>query len=291
MEILGIDNIFFQVGNVEEAIRFYESLGFVLKFKITRINAALFNIGNEEPGLLLFENEEPKPSRFWVEVASALEAQNTLSKGSLIETTTGFTFEVLDPWKNTIGFADYSKKLELSRKTKALLIRPLIESDILKIVSRYSFPWSTPEKTKILWDTYYQEQQDGIRTVAVLEESHEILGYGSLLRKPESPFFAEKNIPEINAIWIDEDHRRKGLGTSLIKWLEKLASHEGYNQIGIGVGLYRDYGPAQRLYFQLGYIPDGNGITYKGQPTVAGQFYALDDELIFWLTKTLKGNG
>jgi hypothetical protein len=44
---------------------------------------------------------------------------------------------------------------------------------------------------------------------------------------------------------------------ALIKWLENLASQEGYNEIGIGVGLYRDYGPAQQLYFQLGYIPDG----------------------------------
>ena len=128
MEILGIDNIFFQVGNLEEAIRFYEALGFVLKFKIPRINAALFNIGNEEPGFMLFENKEPNPSRFWVEVVSALEAQKMLSKGSMIETkATGLTFEVLDPWGNIIGFADYSKKKELARKIKSPLIRPLIE--------------------------------------------------------------------------------------------------------------------------------------------------------------------
>jgi chloramphenicol 3-O phosphotransferase len=167
------------------------------------------------------------------------------------------------------------------------LIRPMHAHDIAKIVSRYSFPWSTPEKTKILWDTYYQEQKDNIRTVAVIETKGEILGYGSLLRKPECPFFAQRNIPEINAIWIDEDHRRKGLGTALIKWLENLASHEGYNEIGIGVGLYRDYGPAQQLYFQLGYIPEGNGITYKDQPTVAGQTYPLDDDLLLWLSKAL----
>jgi hypothetical protein len=32
---------------------------------------------------------------------------------------------------------------------------------------------------------------------------------------------------------------------------------------------------------------DGNGITYKGQPTVPGQTYPLDDDLIFWLVKAL----
>ncbi len=179
--------------------------------------------------------------------------------------------------------------LELKRNEEIenLLIHPIKANDIPKIVNRYSFPWSTPEKTKTLWETYYQEQEDKVRTIALIEKDSEILGYGSLLRKPESPFFAQRNIPEINAIWIDEDHRRKGLGTALIKWLENLASQEGYNQIGIGVGLYHDYGPAQQLYFQLGYIPDGNGITYKGHPTVAGQSYPLDDDLILWLTKAL----
>lgn len=178
-------------------------------------------------------------------------------------------------------------ELKKSKEVKDFVIRPMNKSDIAKIVRRYSFSWSTPEKTKTLWDTYYLEQENEIRTVAVLEENHEILGYGSLLRKPECPFFAQKNIPEVNAIWIDEEHRRQGLGTALINWLENLASQEGYSEIGIGVGLYRDYGPAQQLYFQLGYLPEGNGITYKGQPTTPGQSYPLDDDLIFWLIKTL----
>lgn len=169
-----------------------------------------------------------------------------------------------------------------------MLIRPLRESDIPKIVRSYSFPWSTPEKTKDLWDTYFQEQQDGIRTVAVLEKNNEILGYGSLLRKPECPFFEANHIPEVNAIWIDENHRRHGYATALIKWIENLASHEGYDQIGIGVGLYSDYGPAQKLYIRLGYTPEGHGITNKGQPTVPGQTYPLDDDLILWLVKGLR---
>ena len=69
--------------------------------------------------------------------------------------------------------------------------------------------------------------------------------------------------------------------------IENLAIEEGYHQIGIGVGLYRDYGPAQKLYFQLGYIPDGNGITYKGLMTTPGQTYPLDDDLLLWLVKPL----
>lgn len=173
---------------------------------------------------------------------------------------------------------------------KDFLIRPVNATDISKIVDRYSFPWSTPEKTQQIWDQYYQEQQEGTRTVAILEKNNEIIGYGSLLRKSECPFFISLSIPEVNAIWIDENHRKQGYATSLIKWIEDLAANEGYIQIGIGVGLYRDYGPAQRLYFKLGYIPEGNGITYKGQPAVPGNAYPLDDDLILWLVKRLSGS-
>lgn len=170
---------------------------------------------------------------------------------------------------------------------RSILIRSLQKTDLPQIIKRYSFPWSTPEKTAALWNTYYEEQESGIRTVALIERNQEILGYGSLLRKSECPFFLSRRIPDVNAIWIHEDHRKQGLGTALIQWIENLAAKEGYEQIGIGVGLYRDYGSAQRLYFQLGYIPDGSGITYKGHPTVAGQSYPLDDDLLLWLIKPL----
>jgi GNAT superfamily N-acetyltransferase len=167
------------------------------------------------------------------------------------------------------------------------MIRTLQKTDIPKILRRYFFPWSTPDKSKALWDQYYQDQKEGIRTVGVIDHDQEILGYGSLLRKSQCLSFKEKHIPEISAIWIDEGFRRHGLGTALIEWLENLARKEGFSRIGIGVGLYSDYGPAQRLYFKLGYIPDGNGITYKGEVTVPGKDYPLDDDLILWLVKNL----
>lgn len=170
---------------------------------------------------------------------------------------------------------------------KRLLIRQMHESDIDKILLRYTFPWSTPEKTRDLWNGYFKEQLAGIRVVAVICEGDEILGYGSFLKAPECPFFVADLIPEINAVWIDETHRNQGLGTALIEWIENLASKEGYKRIGIGVGLYRDYGPAQKLYFKLGYAPEGKGITYKGKSTEPGKAYPLDDDLIFWLVKEL----
>ena len=62
--------------------------------------------------------------------------------------------------------------------------------------------------------------------------------------------------------------------------------------VGIGVGLYAGedggYGAAQRLYIKRGYIPDGQGVTYNYEPTMPGNSYPLDDDLVLWFLKRLK---
>jgi len=55
----------------------------------------------------------------------------------------------------------------------------------------------------------------------------------------------------------------------------------------IGVGLYQDYGRAQKLYVHLGYVPNGLGITYKYNSVVPGDSYPVDDDLVIWLKKDL----
>jgi GNAT superfamily N-acetyltransferase len=168
-------------------------------------------------------------------------------------------------------------------------IRPMSESDIAMIAIDHCPPWSTVQETKERWSKYYHEQQENIRTVGVIEQGQEILGYGSLFLKSSYPHFS--NVPEINDVWIYEEYRSRGLGTKLINWLEELAKKKGYKEIGIGFGLYADYGAAQKLYFRLGYAPDGHGVTYKYQPTIPGESYPLDDELILWLKKDLSIGG
>ena len=39
--------------------------------------------------------------------------------------------------------------------------------------------------------------------------------------------------------------------------------------------------------FQLGYTPDGKGITYKHNAVIPGEKYPIDDDLILWLIKPL----
>jgi chloramphenicol 3-O phosphotransferase len=180
------------------------------------------------------------------------------------------------------------KSLALSptAQTKQVTIRPLRQEDI-ETLSELYFPWSTREETLAKWLRNLQEQQEGTRLSSLIEYQNEIVGYGNLLQHSEYPMFRKKNIPEINDVWIYEPHRKKGFATLLIQHLEESAQAKGHHHIGIGVGLYRDYGSAQKLYFRLGYVPDGEGITYKGQSTIPGQQYPLDDDLILWLLKTL----
>lgn len=169
-----------------------------------------------------------------------------------------------------------------------IVIRNLREGDIEGLVQAFPFPWSTPEAMQKLWQNYLKEQDEGIRTSCLLESGTEICGYGHFLRVGENPTFRSMDIPEVNALWIGDSFRRRGLATQLIAHFEEMARHEGYHTLGLGVGLYKDYGPAQQLYFKLGYSPDGNGITYKGEPVTPGSNYPVDDELILWLTKNLR---
>lgn len=57
--------------------------------------------------------------------------------------------------------------------------------------------------------------------------------------------------------------------------------------IGIGVGLASDYGAAQRLYIQRGYVPDGHGVAYRDRTVEYGDQVSVDDDLVLYLIKRL----
>ena len=58
-------------------------------------------------------------------------------------------------------------------------------------------------------------------------------------------------LPQINALEIDEDYRRRGLATMLIAAAENEARRQGFPMIGLGVEISNE--PAKRLYEKLGY--------------------------------------
>ncbi len=137
------------------------------------------------------------------------------------------------------------------------------------------------------WNQRLADQAKGQRLVLLAVDASNVFGYGSLLWASGCSPFREAGIPEINDLVVAEDHRNQGIATRLIRALEERAHAANCTKIGIGVGLYRDYGPAQRLYVRLGYVPDGNGITSGGLPVPAGGTVLVDDDLSLWLVKPL----
>lgn len=169
----------------------------------------------------------------------------------------------------------------------SMKVREIQEKDISKIAQAFCFPWTTLQASTEKWSLYFSEHQARKRTVCVLEKDGAIIGYASLLRHSAYENFRNAGIPEIHDVWIAEKWRKQGFGKLLIQHLEGLAIKEDYTQIGLGVGLYADYGNAQRLYTRLGYVPDGKGITYNYSHVIPGKNYPADDELLLWLIKPL----
>ncbi|MBG0853005.1 VOC family protein [Streptomyces spinoverrucosus] len=127
-ELLGFDNVVLPVGDLGEAVGFYERAGFVVGFRFDEAGIALLQVGDETPGILLRQEDEfghrppPWPSaRVWLEVPDARVAARALAAAGItpldepIPVATGWAVEVADPWGNVLGFTDYGKRPELGR--------------------------------------------------------------------------------------------------------------------------------------------------------------------------------
>lgn|SRR3990167_8759738 len=160
-------------------------------------------------------------------------------------------------------------------------------SDINEIVSAFKIiGWNKPSS---IYDGYLKEQEAGLRSVIVAKVNGKFCGYVTLKYQSEYPAFSQNRIPEISDLNVLPAFRKKGIGTCLINECEKLANERGYRNIGIGVGMTADYGNAQRLYVQLGYIPDGLGLHYKNKELHLGDKVDVDDDLVLYFTKKLTG--
>ncbi|MCL6666817.1 VOC family protein [Streptomyces panaciradicis] len=129
-ELLGFDNVLLPVGDLGGAVDFYERAGFAVGFRFDEAGIALLKVGGETPGILLRQEEglghRPPPwasPRLWIEVPDARAAARALAGAGIApldepsSVATGWTVEIADPWGNVIGFADYTKRPELGRRT------------------------------------------------------------------------------------------------------------------------------------------------------------------------------
>ena len=110
------DNYFLPIDNMEEAKDFYgNKLGLNLKFDFSDKGMSAFNVGSEEPAIILKDKNmfpDVKPT-IWFVVDNVMETYNDL-KGKGIKflsepfrISTGNAAEFEDPFGNRLGITDY----------------------------------------------------------------------------------------------------------------------------------------------------------------------------------------
>ncbi len=130
-------------------------------------------------------------------------------------------------------------------------------------------------------------QSRGELALLVAVEQAAYQGHCKIVWRSEYAGFRDSGAPEIQDLNVRPDLRRRGIGNALLDEAERRIKQRS-DFAGIGFGLYADYGAAQRLYIKRGYVPDGRGAQYGGQPVIAGETYRVDDDLVLYLVKCLR---
>ena len=144
------------------------------------------------------------------------------------------------------------------------------------------FPWYHSD----YFTTCLLENREGKRVSLMAMYEGKLAGCCHLLYESAYPHFKDANIPEINDLSVFPAFRRNKIASTLLDELERMAS-ERSRWVGLGVGLYQDYGNAQMMYNKRGYVMDGKGITYQNIQVNPGQSVIVDDDLLIYLVKDL----
>ncbi|MEV0789354.1 GNAT family N-acetyltransferase [Kribbella sp. NPDC050459] len=165
----------------------------------------------------------------------------------------------------------------------ALQIRPLRAGDPEMISGAMTaIGWNKPLSQ---YERYLAEQTAGTRDILVATVDDGYAGYVTV--RWESPYEPFGGIPEIQDFNVLPELRRRGIGTALMDAAEALVA-ERSAVVGIGVGLYPDYGQAQRMYVRRGYLPDGRGLIYDGRQVPPMEMIRNDDSATLMFTKQLR---
>ena len=148
-----------------------------------------------------------------------------------------------------------ASKQELLKDTNGeCSLNPNKYTPVIELVSPGSSSFTRLKKEMYISDDYEAELCDLIKqkkaVVLAVEAGGRYVGRVTLRHDwgDEKDF---PGLPQINALEIDEDYRRRGLATMLIAAAENEARCQGFSMIGLGVEISNK--PAKRLYEKLGY--------------------------------------
>jgi ribosomal protein S18 acetylase RimI-like enzyme len=170
-------------------------------------------------------------------------------------------------------------------------IRKMESDDLDSIMESMNEPYMLghEEENRQYFKRCLQENKTDERVTFIAYIADKVVDYVNIIYKSLYPWFVDNGIPEINDLYIAPAYRKRGIGLALLKKCEQFAAVErGYKYIGLGVGMYKDYGSAQRLYTKNGYVFDGNGLMYKNKEVQPGKEVFVDDDLLIYLYKKIK---
>jgi ribosomal protein S18 acetylase RimI-like enzyme len=143
-------------------------------------------------------------------------------------------------------------------------------------------------KSQDYFNKCFQKQSDKELNIFVVKSNKKIIAYALLNHNPKYKLFSKLGIPEIQDLNVLREFRRKGIGTHLVQHCIEDAKNKGNKLIGISVGLHSAFGPAQRLYCKLGFVPDGHGVSYDRVNVSAGDIRPIDNELCLMMIKEIE---
>lgn len=169
-----------------------------------------------------------------------------------------------------------------------LTIRDMEEGDIPVFMAEYAAQGWHPDRA--VYEMRLKDAAEGkCDALTAVWQGHPA-GSVYLYRTHDEGPFKGKGWPEIHDFSVLEKYQRKGIGGRLMDAAEKIAAQES-DTVWLGVGLCGSYGSAQRMYIRRGYIPDGSGIWYRGEPCRQYETVCtVDDDLILYLSRKLPGN-
>jgi GNAT superfamily N-acetyltransferase len=147
-----------------------------------------------------------------------------------------------------------------------------------------------PGKGPGLYRRYRAEHDDGVRVALAASVGSQVAGYVTVLWRSGYLPFREAGIPEIQDLNVLPQFRRQHVGTALLDAAES-AIKTRHDVAGLGIGLYRNYGPAQLMYLERGYRPDGRGLVYRFTTVSSGTTVPVDDDLNLMMTRVLTPAG
>ncbi|WP_314589818.1 GNAT family N-acetyltransferase [Paenibacillus terrigena] len=171
--------------------------------------------------------------------------------------------------------------------SEKITLRQLSNLDeVARLDEEFSLHYNWYHKSEY-YNKCLEENLEGNRITLMAYYEDKLAGCCHLIYNSQYPFFLNEKIPEINDLSIFPEYRRKKIASRLFDELERMASKTS-SYIGLGVGLYRDYGKAQIMYSKRGYVMDGRGMMYNNIQVKPGEPVMVDDELLIYLVKDLR---